>query len=175
LPSPDPIFAESRDSLVSQLRLSGASSDDATAAIDAAMSAVAIGLYDRMGSGLVDTIRSYTYSNDPTSGAQSRQRLKGAVIEEKWVRYELMRKMPVLFVGSRGASLDRWNQEELTRDGEVRDSELQRLWSEVLDGIDDLRGNTNAGAVSAVTFGPDTTPVCRPGDSIKPQGTQFNA
>jgi hypothetical protein len=160
-----PIFSKNRDTLLSQLRLSGANSKDAIAAIDATILFVGTELYSRLGGGLVDTVRGYPYSTDPTSGEEARTRLRASLLEEKWVRYELLRKMPTLFHDSSGDSTRRWNEEELTREGSREDDELNRLMSDITQMLDSLSGGTEEPGISAKTFGPETTPVYRPGGS----------
>jgi len=161
-----PIFAKNRSTLISRLRLTGASSPDAISAVDGAMVAVAIGLFDRLGEATVATIQGYTYSDDASAGANSRLRLKAAITEEKWIRHELMRKMPVLFMDSASKASRQWNEEEFSRNGEADQREISRLWNEVLTLLDDLEGNTSNATVSAMAFGPDTSPVFVPGGSV---------
>jgi hypothetical protein len=168
----DPLFAENRAALLSQLRLSSADSDDAVAAIDAAIQAVGIGMYDKLGPGLVAQIKAIAYSDDLTTSADARLRLKAAVAEEKWVRAELLRKMPVLFRESRGTAYDRYNEEGLVADGDRVEDEISRLMDEANDLLDDLNGNTSPARTSALTFGPTTTPVYTPGGSVRHELTQ---
>jgi hypothetical protein len=163
-----PIFAENRTKLLQRLQLGSITTEDAEAAVDAALAAVAIGVYDRLGSGTTDTIRGYTYSDDPSTSVESRTRLKGAVLEEKWVRYELLRTMPSVFPTSSNRLRTRINEASAySQDPAAVADELERLWAEISELLDDLAGNDEAGSVSARTFGPDTTPVYEPGGSVR--------
>jgi len=162
----DPLFAQDRASLVSQLRLTGADHTDTVAAIDAAIQTVALRFYDLLGSGQVDLIKSYSYSADPTAGDNERTRLRAAVAEEKWVRAELIRKLPILFVANEGVAMDQWNEEELTRDGKGSEDEISRLEAEGLEMVDILLGDSDGSSLSAEAIGPESTPVYRPGHSV---------
>lgn len=164
----DPLFANSRAELVSQIRLTGANGDDAVAAIDAAIRAVAVNIYDAIGESKVGQIRGTAFSDDPTASKDVRLRLKAATMEEKWVRAELLRKMPVLFRESRGASYDRFNEEGIGEDAQRAEDEIRRLMADVYELLDDINGDASSSRISAVTFGPEKTPVIRPGQSVRP-------
>lgn len=162
---PQPLFNKNRSELLSRLRLSQSDSEDAVAAIDAALAAVAIGFYDRLGTE-VDVIKAIAYTSDASAGESARRRLRAATIEEKWVRYELMRSMPVLFFEFSGAQ-DRWNEEEMGTDARRVERELRRLLDDINTGLDYLMGSTDSEGIQAMTFGPDTTPVYTPGGSVQ--------
>jgi len=163
----DPLFAEDRDSLVAQLRLSSADSADAQAAIDSAILAAVVSIYDHIGEALVVEIRSVPYSDNPNT-SDARRRIKASVAEEKIVRAELLRKMPIMFRESQGTSFDRFNEEGLTsRFEEDRlGAEVEQLMADAVVLLDDLAGTGQDGEVSASVIGPLDSPVHRPGGTV---------
>ena len=169
---PQPIFNKDRATLLARLRLVGAESESAVASIDAAFAVVGTGFYDRLGAEAVALIAGYPYSEDLTAGETQRKRLKAAVTEEKWMRLELMRRMPSLFFDGSGNSGNRWNDEQLGREGSASKEELQRLENEILELLGQLIDESDTSVVSAVVFSPDTTPVYRPGGSVWPYGVR---
>lgn len=166
----EPLFNQNRTQLLRKLRLSGAISPDAASAIDAAIQGVRVRIYDRLGEERVTTIKATTLTDNPTDSTGI-IRLKAAVLEEKWVRYELMRSMPVIFHDSDGESLAAWNNEDFAirgRGSDTKEAELERLQADIAELLAELVSGTDEPNIRASTIGPATTPVIRPLDTVQP-------
>jgi sugar phosphate isomerase/epimerase len=150
------------------MRLTDASvRQDAVAAIDAAIQTARVGMADRLGDDLTTEIVLTAWTANPSTSAE-RRRVKAALLEEKWVRLELMRTMPVLFQQAAGMAGDRWNNEDFEREGFSTDREIERLWQEILFGLDEITEGASRPQGFASAIGPDDTPVYRPGGSARP-------
>jgi len=150
----EPIFAESRQALLRRLRLSNVSDEGAEAAIDAGLQKVRVGMYDKLGKGLIDTILSTGLVDNPSTADEVR-RVKAAVAEETWLRHELMRTMKTFFIDG-GSGARQFYHEQAFDGGDGDDSryhrELSTLWADLLEMLDELRGNPDESSVRATAF-----------------------
>lgn len=171
-----PLFVESRDKLVSRLRLEGMPlTSNGQDLVDESIQAVKGMLYRRLGKARVDYLQSLPFSPSPKDDP-GYLKLLANTTETKWVRLELMRIMPMMFVEGNSPN-EVWQNEAGVREagvGQVR-SEMNRIRSEVEDALEVLSGNidvTELDRIKINPIGPENDPPL-PGDSVRIQGGTF--
>lgn len=167
-----PVFVESAAVLKSKIRLSGIPANgDAEAIFDEALLLVRTGLYHELGSAVVASVLATAFTANPVSDAQVRRATANS-IEVKWVRAELMRLLPMMFIDGNANQKQVYHDEAAFRDASQRqiDEERRRLMNDVETGLAVLRGSSsNPGDQKQIlvdTLAPETRP--NPGDTIQP-------
>jgi hypothetical protein len=161
-----PLFVATEAALKARLRLSGVSGDG-QAVLDDVVREVRVGFYDRLGLDRIDAILVTGTTSSPTTAAEL-ERVKAENIEAKWVKAQMLREMPVLFMDA-AAPQQNWNDEGLTRQAsrDQTTKEYERLMLDVEDGLRDLaEEEAQDGIVRTSVFGyerPDDEEVIRPG------------
>lgn len=162
-----PLFHADLPSLKATLRLSGlGAGTDADAILESAILTVRTGFYREFGKARVDEIVAMPVEAAPNTD-NGIVRATARVTEQMWVRVALIDSMPMLFAD---ASADTgWNDEGAFRDDpSSRETLRSRLWRQVVENFDLLRGNEAIGgetSVLATTFEPDETTLISPGQS----------
>jgi len=171
---PSPLFVADEATLKAALRFSGVvDGSNADAMFDQAVVAVRSGFYRTLGVARVAVLLAIPYTDSPTTET-SLLRTVATTTEIEWVRYELMRTLPVLFQDASGDALDVWNREAPFRGmGKTSlDKAREALWEMILQNLDMIAGNEEVGEHGGVQGGdiaPTTTPP-RPFQSIFPEG-----
>lgn len=163
-----PLFVQDLGTLQSSLRLSGATSTDATRVIADAVNRVRLGFYDELTASRVAAIQAMPASDTPTT-ADERTRARAALVEVSWVRMHLMRTMPVLFMEGGTAPQQSWNEEPIARQGAPTeiDREIKRLDEEVKAGLAVLSGDeTTEDGTTIMLMGPPKDCYRRPDHRI---------
>lgn len=162
-----PMFMPSNLALRKALRLSGVpDTNDGSAVIDTAVETVKVGFFRALGEAKILQIRAIPYNIDPRTSAEYLRTL-AATTEVKWVRSQLLRTMPLLFMDGT-ARVQAWQEEAAFRDGsflQTRD-ELRRLDDEIQVALEVLRTSDLSQGYSSkmTTVAPDDS--IRPGDTV---------
>lgn len=162
----EPLFNPTLADVKAKLRLTGAGSTDAMAILGEQVRTVRIGFYDYLGEARVAQILLTPFSENPTT-ATDVLRSKAAVCEIIWIRYYLLRHLPVLFQDASADEGRRYNDEQTMQpyDRGAYERELSRLLAEVDALLGSLLGSPVDTGISVSVIGPTTTQP-RPGDSI---------
>lgn len=137
-----PLFESDYETLMAKLRLSSITEDSDTASIiDEAIGRVRRGLFDQLGSSLVATILE-TDLEEEFLTQEEIIRASAAQAEVLWVKYLLLKDLPVLFRDASGQTLDEWNKEALVRETPPNKQLLDSIWKE----LQDLLGNIQSGS-----------------------------
>lgn len=171
-----PLFVTDVATLKSKLRLSGVpAASDADDIIDEAVLTVRAGFYRELGKTTVDQVLALPFVANPTTDNEVK-RATANLIEVKWVRAELMRALPLMFMDGNADQTQIYHDEAAFREASQRqlDDERGRLMNDVENGLELLRGSSDPGHTQKNLFvtdiSPDTTPQ-RPGDTIRPYGS----
>lgn len=168
-----PLFIADRDTLKARVRLTGAVNNDTDVAIDAAIEEARFMFYDNLGAARVAEVVGFPYVENATT-TNGLLRAKANAAEAIYVRMKLMRLLPSFFIDATNQTMQRWNEEGLSRrqSGSDLENEIERLTTEFLELLDALRGNTpeDTSSINVSTIGPIPLPA-RPGDSIAGRGT----
>ena len=162
-----PLFHADLPSLKATLRLSGlGAGTDADAILESALLTVRTGFYREFGKARIDEIVAMPVEATPNTDAGI-LRATARVTEQMWVRVALIDSMPMLFAD---ASADTgWNDEGTFRDDPAtRETLRARLWRQVVENFELLRGSSAIGnetTVAATTFEPDESTLIGPGQS----------
>lgn len=165
-----PIFVADLPTLKSRLRLSGVgASADAEKMIEGAVLTVRSNLQRALGTARLGVLASYAHSDAPANDNEY-LRLLAEETEVKWVRMELMRALPMLFMDGSGNSQQVWNDEAPFRQAGSFSigKEIDRLQAEILQNLDALRGDMPPGeeaTIKTTDLIPDSEPPA-PGDSV---------
>jgi hypothetical protein len=175
LESVTPLFAPSRQHVKNALRLKGvASESNAEELIDESIQLVKSTLYRRLGPTRTAELQAISFVKQPRTDADYK-RLIAATTEVKWIRIELMRIMPLMFVD--GNPTDQvWQSEAAFRSAAVGQvlSEIRRMEREVEEALEVLTGNALLGDSQkgrVTNIGPIEPTV--PGASIQAQGGSY--
>lgn len=162
----EPLFHTSLIELRKALRLSASPNDsDSFAQITAAIQYVRTNFVQDLGTARVDAIRSMPFSINPRT-AEEHTRMLAAQIEVKWVRSQLLRTMPTLFMDG-SSKIQSWQTDAAFRETSFlqNERELKRLEEEILEGLTRLRTSTSAsGRVTIDVLGNDNPAT--PGGSV---------
>jgi hypothetical protein len=168
-----PLFVADVATLKSKLRLSGVpSASDADDIINEAILIARTGFYRELGSATVGQIVATAFVEDPESEAEIR-RATANLLEVKWVRMELMRLLPMLFVDGSANQQQVYHDEAAFREATQMqlDDERRRLANDIELGLELLRGSSDPGSDQKQLLVDSVTPTKapqRPGDSILP-------
>lgn len=113
-----PLFHPDRDTLKTALRLSGASKPASEALIDEAILGFRVWINRRLGAARVSQI-----TTEPAA----------ELLEIKWVRLALRDTMPTLFMDDSAQTSQVWNEEGLSREGQISSEQRARLQEEIDD------------------------------------------
>lgn len=165
-----PLFAADLPTLLKELRLATlASSSDAQSVVNMAMLAVRTGFLRKLGKDRVVQIQGYTATENPLTDEEI-VRATARVVEVNWMRYELMGRLPMLFMDASGDAEEVFNEEPAFRQLAASDVEDKRakLWAEILESLELLGGDEEVGEPGghAKVFTPDPSKVFAPGASI---------
>lgn len=159
-----PLFVADMTTLRARLRLSGVpDSSDAMNVIDSAVQTVRTGFYTELGTERVAEIAAFASTDTPTAENEVlRTVAEGA--EVKWVRYELMHLLPVLFIDGSGQREQAWNDEGAFRaaNGAGIERMRQALRAEIDKALDLLSGDTEIGERTSVRSATIDPPCTRP-------------
>lgn len=162
-----PMFMPSMLELRQALRLSKIGQDNDTLhQIDAAVQAVKTGFFQHLGAAKIGQIQAIAYTKAPKTDADM-LRVLAASTETKWVRSQLMRTMPLLFMDG-SSTVQSWQEDAAFRNGsflQTRD-ELRRLDDEIKQNLSMLQSAVieGAGSVSIQLVTPDNS--ISPGQSV---------
>jgi len=165
-----PLFNATVESVKARLRLQGvAATDPGQPLIEGAVQAVRVGFYRQIEQAQINVLLSYSSVENPTNEQEVLRQL-AEVTELKWIRYELMRSMPMLFMDSAAGTQQAWNDEGIFRGMGVaeRDAELKRLWSEIVQSLSLLTADETIPDETTMrvdVFVPDSAPM-RPFGSL---------
>lgn len=167
-----PLFVASMDAVRARLRLSGvADASDAMDAIDEAVRVVRTNIYARLGLTRVGELVGYSSTDTPTTENEI-LRTVAEGMEVKWVRYELLGTLPVLFMDGSGQREQAWNDEGAFRPGGPAgaEGERRRLMAEIDRALDLLSGTSTIGGQTTVRASSIAPPCTRPwpGHSASP-------
>lgn len=169
-----PLFCADLATLKAKLRLSGlAAASDADAIVNEAILTVRLSFVRHLGLSRVTALVALPFSEAPTTENEI-LRAVANVTEVEWVRFELMRTLPVLFQDASGDKGDIWNREAPFRQSGQSDLKRQAdaLYATILTNLELLSGDNTDGSDGAVQGGAmeaDTAPP-RPFDSVFPDG-----
>lgn len=152
--APTPVFISTLARLKSELRLSGVTDGDGLAILHAAVTKTRVDLYARLGDSRINYLLLTPEVENPSTADQV-LRTRGASIECKMVRLELLRTMPMLLAGGASAARQVWNEEGIVRDASQldRENEIERLAAEIEEGLGLLDGDTDDDESSGVRGG----------------------
>jgi hypothetical protein len=154
---PSPLFVSDYPTLLKSLKVT-AQAESSRQQIADAMLEVNIGLYERMGDTLVESLKAIPFTQYPTN-ADQRKRAKAALVEVQWVRAILMARMPTFFADGSETAPEVWNDEGIIRQNRLAaDAEIKKLMASVDSMLDTLvSGIVPASSISVSTIGPDST------------------
>jgi hypothetical protein len=138
-----PLFAPTRKRLVDALRLRGVPEDGAAQQlIDESLRLVRTAMFRRIGREGCEKILTYAYKDNAQTD-QDYIRLLASTTEIKWVRLELMRIMPMMFVDGNPTN-QIWQDEAAFRSAGVSqvEKEIRRIQSEIDEAVAVLAGET---------------------------------
>ena len=153
-----PTFVADFDTLKKELRLGeipeGKDSEDI---IHQAIRDVRLAFWRSLGDSRIRTIQGWSLIDDPTSTNDYLRHLANET-EIKWVKYFLTYTLPVLFMDDSGDADMHYNQDPTFRQmsGRQIDNLRKDLWNEVLENLDLLTGDEEAGeeiSINVKTFG----------------------
>lgn len=172
-----PLFVADLDTLKAKLRLSGvAAPSGAEEIINEAILTVRAGFYRDLGKSRIDTLLAISFTETPETNDEI-LRATASLTEVKWVRSELIRTLPMLFMDGNAQQAQIYHDEAAFRDASQRqlDAERERLLADVRDNLDVLSGDESIGSevrrIRIGTVEPDYAPP-RPGDTIQPYYTR---
>jgi len=110
----NPVFAQSRDDLVSKLRMSTDINDSSNAVIDEGLLQVRSAIYSLLGATRVTTIAAIPYSESATTD-DGITRLTAAQVELYGLKARLLRDSPVFFLEAKNSAEEAWNDDDLLR------------------------------------------------------------
>ena len=162
-----PLFVPSGASLRAALRLSQVpEGNDGSALIDTAVEAAKVGFFRILGPEKVAALKAIPYTTNPTT-SQDVLRVLAANTEVKWVRSQLLRTMPTLFMDG-SSVMQTWNDEAAFRQGSVLQTrdELKRLQVEIDSALETLKTSvlSATGGAELSLVQPDNT--IAPGDTV---------
>lgn len=163
-----PLFVPSMEVLKEKTRLSGIPDDEgADRILEQATMRVRREFFNRLGGTIISEILDYPRTGTPTT-LNERKRSLAEDIEIAWVRYYLLRDLPVHFLDGSSSIQQSWNEEGLSRRLTLR--EMQSLRSNLLafcvEGIYELaHGKFDGSSIRADSIGPTVRPQL-PGSSI---------
>lgn len=173
-----PLFVSTIAEVQQRLRLTGtAEGTDAYAMIEEAVRTVRAGFYRKISVERIAEIAAFTSEMNPiTENGVIRQLAE--VTEVKWIRYELMRTMPVLFSDSVATVQDAWNAEGMLRGTkpDEREYEMRRLWADIEQAMSPLRGDEEIPketAANTSVYVSETNPPVAPRASVFGSGGGF--
>lgn len=165
-----PMFVSDRSTLLTRLKLDGATVAGSLAEIDTAIQEVAVGFFRRLGASRIAAVKAITYTDTPAT-SDDYLRLLASLTEINWVRAKLLRVKPTLFMDASGKALQIWNDEGAFRPNSAKaiDAELADLSHKIEDGLLALENGvgTLTTEINATTFQPAATPDL-PGASAFP-------
>lgn len=172
-----PLFIADMTTLKTTLRLEGAKSAGALAAIDNAVLEVRLGFYRKLDVSRVAVLVALTYSDAPTTKDGVLRALANST-EVKWVRLLLLRQFTSLFLDGSAVKQQAWNDETgfSSLSEQARRDEIKRLEDEINDALEILLGDEALGAetkVNAATIEPEYYPDL-PGATLYPERRSEN-
>jgi hypothetical protein len=175
-----PLFVGSLDLLKPKLRLSGVpTTSDADDIIDEAILIVRQKFYRDLGSDRVAVLKALPFTETPTTNDQIIRAVANST-EVLWVRCELMRMLPTMFMDGNAQQNQIFQDEGLFRDTTANQIEQARMQCEIeiQQNLDLLRGDEEIASESTLRIDSpgvsqpviDTRTAARPypGDSILP-------
>ena len=96
-----------------QTRVDGMPTLDAT--IDQELQSVRLGLFRRLGTALVTTLLATSYTDNPTTEAEIK-RVSACRAEALWLRLNLLRVLPQLWMDSSSNQKTVWNEDAFSRE-----------------------------------------------------------
>ena len=149
-----PLFAPSREALITRLRLNNTVSDSGIACIDQAIEQVRAQFYRRLGRVRISQLLQMSYTENPTTD-DGVLRALAYTTEVLWMRYFLLRSMPTMFADNASEVPAVWNQEGFVRGTSPgTSSELRRLESEIEAALAELQADTTEGAARVAVLEP---------------------
>jgi len=174
MPGIVPVFVTDIDTLKAMLRLSNVNRDDAVAMLESAIRDVRVKLYDKLTSGVVNSVVAILHAENPSTPDEIR-RAKAEGVEVKMVRVELMRTMPSFFLDSLGTVRRQWNEEGSIQPMDHRSVErmIGLIEAEIDNDIAAIIGSvaTDSSSIRCSTIDPDEDPPL-PGTSVVPYATR---
>lgn len=172
-----PLFAADVATLKSKLRLSGVPSvSDADDIINEAVLTVRAGFYRELGKTTVDAIVALPFVEDPTTDDEIKRAVANTT-EVKWVRAELIRSLPMMFIDGSADQTQVYHDEALFRDASTAqlNEERVRLETDIEVNLALLRGEQSIGTEGAGLRAETVSPECErphPGDTYLPRYTK---
>ena len=169
LSTTETLFAPNKELLKRNLRLSQVpSTNDAVTMIDSAIQFVRTEFYRHLGQERVESLIAMPYNATPKTPAEN-IRLLAVQTEVKWVRAQLLRNMPTLFMDST-SKIQAWNEEPAFRETSFlqTERELKRLQTEIDEAMAILKASDLSAAVGRVSMA-----TVNADDSIAPGDTVF--
>ena len=159
-----PLFNATLDIIKLSINLPNATSVTTLQMISDAVAQVKVLLYSRLGETIITEVLNTAFTENPTTAAE-RQRSAANLIETKWVKMLLLKSLDNVFIDSTADSINRFNDEGLTREKTQTDILIESIQEE----IDELLGVLSTTATSgndtqSATIAPTTAPP-RPFDS----------
>jgi hypothetical protein len=142
-----PLFGVALADLKTRLRLTGVeTTSDAEQVIDEAILTVRMGFQRRLNFARIAEIEAFSSTANPDDEQETLHAL-ARVTQVKWVRKELLRTLPTLFMDASGEARDAWNEEAPFRQSgpSERDVEVARLDSEIEANLQILAGEDQIG------------------------------
>lgn len=130
----EPLFCDSMDTLKAKLRMSGTTDTDSLAVIDQIVSEVRLGFYSKITRERAQYIASLPLVDNPSTDDEVLKSI-GATTEVVWCLYLLGLRLPFAVIQANSKMLDRFNEEEAFRVGELPKAYLLELKRQVDSGM----------------------------------------
>lgn len=130
----EPLYCSSMDSLKSKLRLSDTSDPDTLAVLDEIVLEVRLGFFAKLTRERAQAIALIPLVDNPVT-TDDILRARGASTEAVWCLYILAKRLPYSVIDANNKLLDRWNDEQQFRVGELSDRYLNSLKKQIDSGI----------------------------------------
>lgn len=167
-----PLFVADNATLLARLRLSGlAAGTDGMQVVDQAIRDVRASFYRRLTSNRITKLLGYTQTDAPTTTNEVLRTVADST-EVKWVRYELLRTLPALWMDGSGGNAEVWQNEGAFRQmsPSAIASERKKLKTDIEQALDLLAGRTSVGSETSIRVSSIAADGTRPypGHSIDP-------
>lgn len=146
------LFLADMTLLRAQLRLTGVpTSSDANDILDAAVLVARTGFYRELGSARVAVLVAMSSVDAPDSDNEILRKIAEQT-EFQWVRMELMRTLPMLFMDGSGNRDQIWNDEGAFRQASTRhlETERKRIQAEIKQNLVMLKATETIGTEKTV-------------------------
>jgi hypothetical protein len=153
----EPLYNVDKETLLNRVRIETADDSQTLALIDQTITEVRLGFFSRLTKSRAQEIAGYPLVDNPLSDEEI-LRATAANTEALWVTWYLAQRLPYLFMDNSGSVNDAFNDEQLTRDTQLKEH-LDALKDQIDQGLGDLvlPPDENTGATKSDLIKNETT------------------